>query len=67
VKQPFTFNQFITMMPSHKTSGYLYQITTGENGVGSDGEGRRESEKEQWINGVRDGLLVRNENSMGQE
>jgi hypothetical protein len=35
-----------------KSSEYLYQMVTGENGVGSKQEGERE--REGLINGVRD-------------
>jgi hypothetical protein len=39
-----------------KSSEYLYQMVTGENGVGSKLEGEREK-KERLINGVRDRVL----------
>jgi hypothetical protein len=43
---------------------YLHEITTGENRVGSKcKEGERV--REQRINGVRDGALVRNGNGVG--
>jgi hypothetical protein len=51
VKQLFTFNQFITMLPSQQISG-VFNIYTkskwlrAEWGVGGDGE----REREQWIN-----------------
>ncbi len=38
-----------------KLSEYLYQMATGKNRVGSEPSGERE--REQRINGVRDGAL----------
>jgi hypothetical protein len=46
------------MIPSTKSSEYLYQMSTGENRVGSTSRGR-EIEGEQQINGVRDRTLGR--------
>jgi hypothetical protein len=45
------------MIPPTKLSEFLYQMATGENGVGSKWRDRGEIEREQWINGVRDGAL----------
>jgi hypothetical protein len=43
VKQPFTFSQFITMIPSHEIIGVFTSIGRCENGVGSQ---RRRKERE---------------------
>ncbi len=64
MKQLCLFNQVYSMMLSIKSSEYLCEITTGENGVGSERR-RRERGIEQPINGVREGTLVRNENCVG--
>ncbi len=63
VKQQCLFNQVYSMIPLIKLSDYLCGIATGENRVGSKWS-RREREREQWINGVRDVALDRNGNSM---
>ncbi len=42
MKQLFTFNQFITMIPSRESVEYLCEITTGENRGGVEEEGERE-------------------------
>ncbi len=56
VKQPFTFNQLITMILSHQVSiVFIWN------------QNRREREREWQINGVRDGMLDRNGNGMGQK
>ncbi len=66
MKQLCSLNQVSSMMPSIKSSQHLCEITTGEIRVGSKRRGReREREKEQWINGVRDGALDRNGNGVG--
>ncbi len=54
------------MIPLTKSLEYLYQILTGENRVGSK---RREGEREreEQINGVRDGALEKFGNGMGWE
>jgi hypothetical protein len=64
VKQPCLFNQVYSMIPFIKLSDYSCGIATGENRVGSK-RSRREREREQWINGVRDVALDRNGNSIG--
>jgi hypothetical protein len=58
VKPLHLFIQVYLMIPSIQSSYYLHEITIGENRVGSKcKEGERV--REQWINGVRDGVLVR--------
>jgi hypothetical protein len=44
------------MIMSTKLSEYLYQMVTGENGVGSKWR-ERERERDEQITGVRDGVL----------
>ncbi len=52
------------MIPSHKIiTQYICEITTGETEWGVDGEG----EREEWINGVRDGVLDINRSNVGQK
>ncbi len=65
MKQPFTFNQFITMIPSHEIIGVFISICRGENGIGS--QRRRKEREREWINGVREGALVINGNGMCQK
>jgi hypothetical protein len=64
VKKLYMFNQVYSMIPSHKSLEYLCEITTGENRMRSE-QRRREGEKEQWINRVREGALDRNGNGVG--
>jgi hypothetical protein len=45
VKQPCSLNQVYSMIPAHKSSEYLYEITTGETEWGVDGEGGRERKR----------------------
>jgi hypothetical protein len=47
LKQLHLFNEVDSMILSIKLAEYLYEITTGENKVGS-------KQREQWINRVRD-------------
>jgi len=61
VKQLCSFNQVYSMIPSIKSSEYLCGMATGENRVWSKQRGR---EREQQINGVRDGVLDRNGNGV---
>jgi hypothetical protein len=63
VKQLHSFNQVYSMIPSIKSAEYLCEITTGENRVGSKRR-VREREREQQINGVRDGAFDRNGNGV---
>ncbi len=51
-------------MPFIKVVAYLWGDTTGENVVGSERR-KRAREREQQINGVREGALVRNGNGVG--
>jgi hypothetical protein len=70
VKQPFTFNQMYSMIPSHKISAVfkcLWEFVTGEMEWGVNREGEREREREQQINSVRDGGLDRNGSGVGQK
>ncbi len=53
---PCSFNHVYSMMLYTKLSGYLYQMVTGENRVGSKLTGR-ERDREELINGVRDRVL----------
>jgi hypothetical protein len=62
VKQPCLSNQVYSMIPFIKLSEYLFEIPTNEESVGSQWRGR-EREREQWINGVRDGVLAGTGNS----
>ncbi len=55
-----SFNQVYSMIPSTKSSEYLYQMVTGENRVGS-----KWREREKQINGVRDGALEGFRNGVG--
>ncbi len=52
------------MMPFIKWSEYLLENTTGKNMLGSGEEKEGEREREQWINRVREGALVRNGNGV---
>jgi hypothetical protein len=53
------------MIPSHQTAEYLCEITTGETGWELRKK-EQERERDQQINGERDGALNRNGNGMGQ-
>ena len=64
VKQLCLFNQVYSMIASIKSTEYLFEITTGENRVGSKNRGRGR-EREQQINRMRDGALDRNGNGVG--
>jgi hypothetical protein len=61
---PCSFNQVYSMIPLTELLKYFYQMSTGENRVGSK---RREGEieREKQINGVRDGALKRFGNEVG--
>jgi hypothetical protein len=50
-------------MPFIKSSEFLYEIATGETEWGGRGE-EGEGEREQQINGVREGALVRKGNGV---
>ncbi len=60
MKQLQLFNQVYSMMTFTKLLEYLYEIVTCENAVGN-----KWGEREQQINGVRDGTSDRNGNIVG--
>ncbi len=54
MKQPCLLSQVYLMISSIKLSGYLYEIVTGENRVGSERKrSEREREREWQISSVR--------------